>query len=747
MGKRKQTLARPPQRMTKKERSRWQRERRIQRNLIIIFAAIGLVSILVLAYGLWAEMVGEPGQVIARVNGEDITRRDYWSARRLQLINTWYQQESQFSLSQSQGVTMTDEQVTSFQQEVRNNLLTLAQVRRESLDDTAVQQLIHDTVLTQGARDLGIQATDDEVDAWLLRGSEAGSTPFETAPISGTQPATATLATPTPVNTMTPLERKDLIDERLSSVYDALVRDMKTFAAGSLGFSRDEYIAMVRLSNRAAYLEQMVQDYLQENEVAKTEEQVQASQILFTDRQVKAKQALQALQQGTSFAQVVAKYSDDAATRNLAGDLGWLTRGEGQPSPQVEAAAFAITETNGFSPVFTDTQGVHILQLVERHDAANQVRVRDILFEVDRQAVASSLLSLLRSQPTQFAAAAKDHSEDAATAGQGGDLGWLTKGEGQPSPQVEVAAFALTQTNQLSPVVSDAAGLHILQLVEPITKTATGQEQAHVRDILIRTGTRTVMSLAQSVLNRLRAASDYDFTQAVIDYSSDARAVGQAGDLGWLTRGEGRPSPQVEAAAFAITQTNGISPIITDTHGYHILQLVEPVTRTAAGQEQVHVRGILVKYTKDLAQQVYDEINACDADTRSGCFLQAALKYSDDSQSKANGGDLGWFGRGTYPELEDVAFDPANVGQIKLFEQRSGWHILWVRAHEQDRPLDETTLKSKAQQLYNGWLQNLTDSAKIERFPPPTAVPTLPVPTSLPTLPATTAPVTGTATP
>ncbi len=747
MGKRKPTLARPPQRMTKKERSRWQRERRVQRNLIIVFAAVGLVALVVLGYGLWSELIGEPGQLVARVNGVDIVRRDYWSARRLNLINTWYQQQSQFAAAQSQGITLTEEQLTNFQLEVRNNLLTLAQVRREALDDTTVQQLIRETLLTQGARDLGIQPTEDEVDAWLLHDTEAAQAAIEPAPITGTLPLTATQPTPTPASTMTPQERRSLIEERLTGVYNGLVQDMRSLAAGSPGFSRDDYVAMVRRSNRIAYLEQKVQEYMQENKVPKTEEQAQASQILITDRVAKARQALRALQQGTSFAQVVAQYSDDAATRDLVGDLGWLTRGEGLPSPQVEAAAFAITTTGGFSPPFSDTQGVHIVQLVERHEAAGQVRVRGLLLPVDRSAIAEAALASLRSSPASFPTVARDQSEDSATAGNGGDLGWLTRGQGLPSPQVEEAAFALSVTNQLSPIVSDTAGLHILQLVEPLTKTAAGQEQAHVRHILFRTGARTVLKQAQTILEKLRAGTGYDFTQAIVDNTADPQVLAQAGDLGWLTRGGGLPSPQVEAAAFAITATNGLSPIVTDTNGYHILQLVEPLTRTASGQEQVHVRHVLVKHTADLARQLYDEISRCSEEERSACFLRTALKYSDDAASKANGGDLGWFGRGTHLEIEETAFDQSLVGQVRLFEQRSGWYIVWVRGYDPNRPLSEAALATKAQEAYDAWLQELTDSAVIERFPPPTPLPTVPIPTPLPTFPPTTAPVTETAVP
>lgn len=63
-----------------------------------------------------------------------------------------------------------------------------------------------------------------------------------------------------------------------------------------------------------------------------------------------------------------------------------------------------------------------------------------------------------------FAALAKEFSEDKGSAEQGGDLGFF--GRGRMAVPFEEAAFALKDPDQLSPVTETRFGLHLIQLVE-----------------------------------------------------------------------------------------------------------------------------------------------------------------------------------------------------------------------------------------------------------------------------------------
>jgi parvulin-like peptidyl-prolyl isomerase len=743
MGKKKPTLAKPPQRMTKKERSRWEREKRTQRTFIAVLVAIGVVSVIVLVFGLLYDQIWYPNGVIAAVNGEQLHRSDYWNARRMDLINQWQQIYQNVQLYQSMGITLTKDQQDQIASQLNQVRSQLVRVKTETPDDTVMQKLIEETAVFQGASELGITATDEEADAFLLPGPQpvTSTSPFGSTPLTVTLPTTQTQPTPTPVNTLTPQERASQLFTGVGNFYAALREDLRAAGIGSLGFTQDDYLTMVRRSARLSVVEQKVKDKLAEG-LPKEEEQVQVMHILIQDRLSRAQQAYQAAQQavstGASLAKTVVQYSDDTASRDRVGEVE-IRRGE--VSPQLEEAAFALSAADPLSGVVEDTAGVHVLKFVRSNDAAGSVVVQHILFPADRKSVADQVWTSVSAQPTTFSQVATTTSEDKKTAASGGDLGWITKNDGQLSPLVEASAFALTQTNSVSAPIDDDIGYHILQLVE----RDNANNRVHMRQILILKPT----GLAQKVLDDVRGGQD--FTEAVVNYSQDKASLDLAGDIGWVTRQDQLLSSEVISAAFALTVPNSLSPVVEDSVGYHIVQLVEPPDTVG---NRVHIRHILVKRADVLLNELRDYIVSGDANTMVNRFMDAALKYSDDTTSKSKGGELGWFGRGkdaTTTEIEDKAFamQPGDVSDV--FQGASGWHLIWVRAHEMNHPIDKATLDTKAQAALDSWKTETLQKATIVRYPPSTPTPTpLPppfVPTLAPTTEPTTEPITGTTTP
>ena len=134
-------------------------------------------------------------------------------------------------------------------------------------------------------------------------------------------------------------------------------------------------------------------------------------------------------------------------------------------------------------------------------------------------------------------------------------------------------------------------------------------------------------------------------------------------------------------------------------------------------EEQVHARHILVStYTETL--QIEDQLN------KGGDFAKLAEQYSTDTGSKAQGGDLGWFPRGVMvKEFEDAAFS-LGINQISQPITTSfGIHIIQVLGHEQDRPLDSSTLQQLQTNAFNDWLQQARLTAKINQYYSDTYVP------------------------
>ena len=77
---------------------------------------------------------------------------------------------------------------------------------------------------------------------------------------------------------------------------------------------------------------------------------------------------------------------------------------------------------------------------------------------------AEELLEQAKAEGADFAALAREHSEDTGSAVNGGDLGWFARG--RMVPPFEQAAFALTEKGELSEPVRSQFGVHIIRFEE-----------------------------------------------------------------------------------------------------------------------------------------------------------------------------------------------------------------------------------------------------------------------------------------
>lgn len=217
------------------------------------------------------------------------------------------------------------------------------------------------------------------------------------------------------------------------------------------------------------------------------------------------------------------------------------------------------------------------------------------------------------------------------------------------------------------------------------------------------------------------------------------------------------PNPE-EARATATATYNSYKQNVLDRAGMSLDDFkrlivrpqvaIEKVQYELASQiptraEQVHAAHILVA-TEDAAKVIEQEL-ADGAD-----FAELAEEKSADTGTAPNGGDLGWFPRGMMvKEFEDVAFSlsPGEISQP--VQTQFGWHIIKVIDHEQDRPVDETTLQNLRGSAFAKWLEaeraqvtissdiTLTTPTPEPQFTPPPDAPPTPTPTPTPTPEAT----------
>ncbi|MGE5602404.1 MAG: peptidylprolyl isomerase [Nitrososphaerales archaeon] len=100
-----------------------------------------------------------------------------------------------------------------------------------------------------------------------------------------------------------------------------------------------------------------------------------------------------------------------------------------------------------------------------------------------------------------------------------------------------------------------------------------------------------------------------------------------------------------------------------------------------------------------------------------GDFAALAREYSDDTGSKAQGGELGWYakGGGFVQEFEDAAFS-LPVGKISdPVKTQFGYHIIQVEEKDPNHPLDAYAVAQKKSEAYQKWLTDLRNAATIVR--------------------------------
>lgn len=188
------------------------------------------------------------------------------------------------------------------------------------------------------------------------------------------------------------------------------------------------------------------------------------------------------LRAGKAFAPVLAAKSYKGIG-SQGGDLGWRKQDD---LPSIFASVVPSLEPGQYADPIEADSGVHIIKLAEQRGgekrSVEQTQVRHILIKVSEimtaeqaQEKARGLRQQIIDGVADFAALAKEHSEDIGSASEGGSLGWTTPG--QMVPEFEQVMLSATEGEISEPFASNF-GWHILQV--------EGRRQQDVSDQLIK---------------------------------------------------------------------------------------------------------------------------------------------------------------------------------------------------------------------------------------------------------------------
>ena len=225
---------------------------------------------------------------------------------------------------------------------------------------------------------------------------------------------------------------------------------------------------------------------------------------------------------------------------------------------------------------------------------------------------------------------------------------------------------------------------------------------------------------ADDLLKKIKGGADFAQTAVA---SSDSPQALQGGDLGWRKSGE---LPTVFASVVPKLGVGDVSPVIEASNGFNIIKLVE---KRDNGQRQTvdetRARHILLS-ANTLRNEDATRAQAYELSERlkkGGDFAALAKKYSDDTGSKNNGGELGWQPPGVFAPEFQQQIDALKVGETSgPFHTQFGWHIAQVE-ERRTRDITDEARRARARQAimqrkdaeeFEAWLRRLREEAYVE---------------------------------
>jgi parvulin-like peptidyl-prolyl isomerase len=314
--KRKEVAA--PRPMTKKQRTRAEREARMNRWIIAGTVAVGVLVLGILVYGYLAENVFKGRAPVATVNGVPITTADFQA--RVRHYRIVLQEQRDYYTAQRMQLDPTDPNA-SFLLEYLNGQIRqldsmLSEASATALGKEVLDRMVQEELIRQEAARRGLAVSQEEIDRAIEEQfgyDRDAAVAFLTPTVVPTAPVTAETAltaTATPVPTPVP---KEEFDRRYQEY-------VKTYLKPS-GLSEAKFRAMVEAS--------LLYDKLQQAmaaEVPQTMEQVQIRYLSFPTQEDAGKVA-ERLGKGEKWEDIAAEIKADEKSAAYASEPEWVTQG------------------------------------------------------------------------------------------------------------------------------------------------------------------------------------------------------------------------------------------------------------------------------------------------------------------------------------------------------------------------------------------------------------------------------------
>lgn len=241
---------------------------------------------------------------------------------------------------------------------------------------------------------------------------------------------------------------------------------------------------------------------------------------------------------GASFADLAVLHSS-SRTGRYGGYLGSYP--EALLKPDYNSFLFSA-EVGELSPVFANSQGVHLVKRVETHAALMQIQLSGT--DQAAQDLAAELMVQLEAG-ADFGKLAREHSVDPISKANGGMFRVFERGERNLS--IKGMAFDTPMNETVGPIKS-ALGLHILRRVDPRDfpqelwddnfMQVRGILVSHLNAVGVPEGIHRTQSEARALVEQVikRVQGGEDFAEIAGRFNDDPGGQGRRGDLGWIHR-------------------------------------------------------------------------------------------------------------------------------------------------------------------------------------------------------------------
>lgn len=222
-------------------------------------------------------------------------------------------------------------------------------------------------------------------------------------------------------------------------------------------------------------------------------------------------------------------------------------------------------------------------------------------------------------------------------------------------------------------------------------------------------------------IHDLIVRGEMDFKAAAIRYSDAPNAL-DGGDLGWRSYDE---VPSMFTDLIQGMAVGEMTPPMRGPTGFHLIRVNDKRDDSRQTLTEYHLRGILVRVTEVVSrEQAQAKINRIRERLQAGeDFASIAKQESDDTMTRNQGGDMGWYPSGAWGAAVERVTLALEDGELsEPFSSEVGFHLI-QRLGKREQDITEESLRNrardaiarrKAEEEFERFVRQLRDEAYVE---------------------------------